>query len=174
MVNYVASEIVAAIEEISERVGIPADAEVVIDINEKTPLGRSRLTSTSPITITVEGGAIEEPTKPRSWSRRNTDIVVGRLLLRAKDRLGAGFADAPGEDELTVVQQAAWDAYSFGRLQRLGYDGRKPRAVYHFRNRHGFNDAADTVFERLWNAEDLTWADLAAACDETAAAKATA
>ena len=174
MVNYDAAEIRSAIEEIADRVGVPADAEVLVDIEEKTPLGRSRLTSTSPITITVEGGAIEEPTRPRHWSRRNTDIVVGRLLLRAKDRLGEGFADAPAEDELSVVQQTAWDSYSFGRLQRLGYDGRKPRAIYHFRNRHGFNDAADTVFERLWNADGLTWADLNAACEETAAAKATA
>lgn len=174
MVNYDAGEIRSAIEELADRVGVPADAEVVVDIEEKTPLGRSRLTSTSPITISIEGGAIEEPTRLRHWSRRNTELVAGRLLLRANDRLGSGFEGAPGEDELTVAQQAAWDAYSFGRLQRLGYDGRKPRAIYHFRNRHGFNDAADAVFERLWNAEQLTWADLAAACDETAAAKATA
>ena len=174
MVNYDAGEIRAAVEDLADRVGIPADTEIVIDIEEKTPLGRSRLTSTSPITIMVEGGAIEEPTRPRHWSRRNTDLSVGRLLLRAKDRLGSGFDDAPAEDELSVVQQTAWDAYSFGRLQRLGFDGRRPRAIYHFRNRHGFNDAADAVFERLWNSDDLTWADLAAACDETAAAKATA
>lgn len=174
MVNYDAAEIRGSIEEIADRVGVPSDAEIVVDIAEKTPLGRSKLISTSPITLSIEGGAIEEPTRPRNWSRRNTELVVGRLLLRAKDRLGSGFEDAPGEDQLSVIQQSAWDAYSFGRLQRLGYDGRKPRAIYHFRNRHGFNDAADAVFERLWNAEDLAWADLAAACDETAAAKATA
>lgn len=174
MVNYDAGEIRSAIEEIADKVGLPADAEVVVEIEEKTPLGRSRLTSTSPITLSIEGGAIEEPTRPRSWSRRNTDLVAGRLLLRAKDRLAGGFEDAPAEGELSVAQQAAWDAYSFGRLERLGFDGRKPRAIYHFRNRHGFNDAADAVFERLWNADDLKWADLAAACHETAAAKATA
>ena len=174
MVDYDAGEIAAAVEALADRVGLPADAEVIVDIDEKTPLSRSRLTSTSPITLSIEGGAIEEPTRLRSWSHRSTDLVVGRLLLRAKDRLGSGFEDAPAEDDLDVNAQTAWDAYSFGRLQRLGLDGRKPRAIYHFRNRHGFNDAADTVFERLWNAEDLTWADIAAACEETASAKATA
>ena len=33
-------------------------------------------------------------------------------------------------------------------------------ALYQFRNRYGFTDAADAAFDRLWSAEALTWADL--------------
>ncbi|MEY2567573.1 MAG: hypothetical protein QOE35_2102, partial [Actinomycetota bacterium] len=35
----------------------------------------------------------------------------------------------------------------------------------------GFSDAADTAFARLWDADSLTWADIEAACAETAAAR---
>ena len=47
----------------------------------------------------------------------------------------------------------------------------RQRRLYQFRNRHGFTDVADAVFQRLWEGEGLTWADLERACDETAAAK---
>jgi hypothetical protein len=52
-------------------------------------------------------------------------------------------------------------------MARLGYPVQRQRRLYHFRNRHGFSDTADVVFERLWQAEGLTWADIQAACDET-------
>jgi hypothetical protein len=32
--------------------------------------------------------------------------------------------------------------------------------VYNFRNRFGFSDAVDAVFEKVWNTTDTTWADL--------------
>jgi hypothetical protein len=51
-----------------------------------------------------------------------------------------------------------------GRLVRLGfthYDNRQ-RRLYHFRNRHGFSDAADDAFDRLWMADGLAWSDIAA------------
>ena len=60
--------------------------------------------------------------------------------------------------------RVAWDVYCIGRLVRLGfkhYDNRQ-RWLYHFRNRHGFTDAADDAFERLWTGDDLTWADITA------------
>lgn len=109
---------------------------------------------------------------PRTLSDRLTADVLGRLLFRAADRRSPGFADAPADDELDLAQQTAWDSYSMGRLERLGYDVRKPRRLYHFRNRHGFNDVADAAFEKLWTGEGLTWADLDAVCQETAAARA--
>jgi hypothetical protein len=31
---------------------------------------------------------------------------------------------------------------------------------YDFRNRFGFHDDIDVMFDRLWSAEDLGWADL--------------
>ena len=58
-----------------------------------------------------------------------------------------------------------------GRSERLGYNPSRQRRLYHFRNRHGFSDVADAVFDRLWSADGLSWADLQAACAETAAGR---
>ena len=58
----------------------------------------------------------------------------------------------------------AWDAYAIGRLVRLGhrhFDNRA-RRQYHFRNLHGFTDAADEAFARLWMPSGLTWSEITA------------
>jgi hypothetical protein len=98
--------------------------------------------------------------------------VIGRLLLRIKDRTSPGFGDAPPDADLDLAHQAAWDTACMGRLERLGYDVRKPRRLYHFRNRHGFSDVADRAFDRLWAAESITWADIESVCAETATTRA--
>lgn len=173
-VIFDAGEIAAIVEQVADDIGLEGDAQISVAIDEATPLGRTRLTSVDPMAIEIEGGAIEEPTSPRSLSERLVKDVVGKLLLRAKDRRSEAFAAAPAEDDLTLQQLTAWDAYCMGRLERLGYDVRKPRRQYHFRNRHGFNDVADAEFERLWAGEALTWGDLTAACERTAAVPAPA
>ena len=170
MVKFDNARIVELAGEVADRVGLDADTEVRIEVDEENPLGRTRLVSLDPITVTVEGGAFEDAKRPRNLSDRSVVDVMGRILFRAKDRLDGSFADAPEDDQLTLQQHTAWDAYAVGRCERAGYSPQKPRRLYHFRNRHGFSDAADTVFERLWNAERLTWADIEAACAETAAA----
>ena len=170
MVKFDNARIAELTNEVAEKVGIPADAEIRIEVDEEVPLGRTRLVSLDPITLTVEGGAFEDAKRPRHLSDRGVVDVVGRMLFRAKDRIDGSFADAPPDDQLTLQQHTAWDAYAVGRCARVGYSPQKPRRLYHFRNRHGFSDAADAVFERLWNAEKLTWADIEAACEETAAA----
>jgi hypothetical protein len=104
-------------------------------------------------------------------SDRGIVDVLGRLLFRIQDRLDPGFGTPPEDGELTLQQQTAWDAYAVGRAGRAGLPVQKPRRQYHFRNRHGFSDVADAVFDRLWNAERLTWAEIDAACAETAAAR---
>ena len=131
-----------------------------------------RIESIDPVRLKIEGGAIEDPTVPRTLSDRLVADVIGRLLFRVADRRSDGFADAPADEELDLAQQTAWDSYSMGRLERLGYDVRKPRRLYHFRNRHGFSDVADQAFERLWTGENLTWAEISAICAETAEARA--
>ena len=170
MVKFDNARIVELASEVADKVGIGADTEIRIEIDEEVPLGRTRLVSLDPITLTVEGGAFEDAKRPRHLSDRSVVDVVGRMLFRAKDRIDGGFADAPDDDKLTLQQHTAWDAYAVGRCERAGYAPQKPRRLYHFRNRHGFSDVADAVFERLWNAENLTWADIEAACAETAAA----
>ena len=77
-----------------------------------------------------------------------------------RDRLSEGFGDAPPDDQLSLAQKAAWETYSVGRLERLGIPVNQQRWRYNFRNRHGFTDDADAAFDRLWNADNLTWQQL--------------
>jgi hypothetical protein len=170
-VKFDAAEIATLASKIADAVGLPADTVIELAIDEATPATRARLESLDPIRLQLEGGALEDPTAPRTLSERLSADVIGRLLLRAKDRSQPDFGDAPADADLDLAQQTAWDTACMGRLERLGYDVRKPRRQYHFRNRHGFSDVADRVFERLWAAESVTWADLEAACAETAASR---
>jgi hypothetical protein len=64
-----------------------------------------------------------------------------------------------------------WDVYAVARLARRlrasgdpipDYQAQRQRRLYAFRNRHGFTDAADAAFDRLWRADGLTWPDLLA------------
>ena len=168
--KFDAGRIAELVEEVAGRVGIPADREIRVEVDERTPLGRTRLAGLEPITLSVQGGAFENAKVPRTLSDRSVADVVGRLLFSAADRLLPGFAEAPADDDLTLQQQTAWDAYAVGRCERAGYSPSKGRRLYHFRNRHGFTDVSDRVFERLWTAEGLAWADIDAACAETAEA----
>lgn len=171
LVEFDAARIVELVAEVADRVGLPPECEVRVEVDERVPLGRTQLTGLDPITIAVQGGAFENAKVPRTLSDRSVVDVVGRLLFRAADRLDPGFADAPPDDELTLQQHTAWDAYAVGRCERAGYEPQKARRLYHFRNRHGFTDVADRVFERLWSGQGLTWADIDAACAETEAAR---
>lgn len=173
-VSFDAARVAELTSKIADKVGLPADIEIRIEIDESSPLGRTRLDSLDPITINVEGGAFEDAKRPRQLSDKSVIDVVGRLLFRAKDRLDPGFADAPPDAELSLQQHTAWDTYAVGRCERAGWAPQKKRRIYHFRNRHGFTDVADGVFDRLWNADGLTWADVNGACAETEAARAAA
>lgn len=171
MVKFDAARIAELTADIADRVGLGADAVVQIDIDEKEPLGRTTVVSTDPIRIKVEGGAFEDAKRPRHMSDRGIVDALGRLLFRVKDRLDPAFGDPPPDEDLTLQQQTAWDAFAVGRAARAGLATQRPRRLYHFRNRHGFSDVADAVFDRLWDAESLTWADIEAACAETSAAR---
>lgn len=174
MVNFDAAQIAALAGEVADRIGLPADLPLTVDVNEAVPLGRTKLVSLDPAVVSVQGGAFENPKQLRHLSEKNVVDVLGRVFHRLLDRLDPRFADAPPDDDLTLQQATAWDAYAVGRCEQAGYQPQKPRRQYHFRNRHGFNDTADRVFERLWSAPagSLGWADIVAACEETAAAKA--
>ncbi|MBA2624193.1 MAG: hypothetical protein H0U89_01065 [Acidimicrobiia bacterium] len=140
-----------------------------LEIDEGTPLGRAWLTSLEPLVLAVESGAFEDPKRPRQLSDRSIVDTLGRLLFRVKDRLDPAFGEVPADEDLDLAQSVAWDSYAVGRIARLGYPAQRQRRLYHFRNRHGFSDTADAAFARLWEGEGLTWADVQAVCDETAA-----
>jgi len=159
--------ITAIVEKLVGEIGV--DRDVHVEVDESTPLGRAKVTALDPaITLSIEGGAFEDPKRPRHLSERGVADVTGRWLLRSRDRLDPAFGDPPPDEELTLSQVTAWDTYCVGRLAGLGYPVQRQRRLYHFRNRHGFSDIADAAFERLWHANGLTWADIQAVCDETA------
>lgn len=147
------------------------DVDLVVEVDETTPMGRVATTSLDPLAVSVESGAFEDAKRPRQLSEQAVADVLGRILHRCRDRLDPAFGGPPPDAELTLQQSTAWDAYAVGRCARLGYPVQRQRRLYHFRNRHGFTDVADAAFARLWDAEGLTWTDIEAVCAETAAAK---
>jgi hypothetical protein len=170
LVEYDAAEIASIVSELADKVGL-GDRAIQIEVDEKTPLGSSAVLSLDPITITVESGAFEDAKHLRHLSREGVEGVIGRHFMRAIDRLNPDFGTPPADDDLGIREYATWDVYAVARLERLGYPSQKPRRRYHFRIRHGFTDVADRVFDRLWTATDLTWADIQAASAEAMAAK---
>jgi hypothetical protein len=177
MVAFDAGLIAALATEVAEAIGLPGDVEVAIEVDETSPLGHtSTVIGRQRVEILAESGAFEDPKRIRQLSEPGTRVTLARLLFRARDRLDPGFGQPPADADLTLEQHAAWDVYAVGRYARLSGAaglamGQQSRRRYHFRIRHGFNDVADRVFDRLWETDDLTWADLLAACAETRAGR---
>jgi hypothetical protein len=170
MVLFDAAEIRAIVEKLATEVGLPTELPITVDIDETTPMGRSLVTSIDPVVLSLESGALEDPKRPRQLDQEGAVDVLGRLLFEVRDRLDPAFGDPPAEDDLTLPESVAWQVYCVGRLGRLGHRVQRQRRLYHFRNRHGFTDAADEAFDRLWSADALTWADITAISNEARAA----
>jgi hypothetical protein len=162
LVDFEAADIARLTAEVAAGVGLPDDLDLVLEIDETNPFGgSSAVIEATTVTLSVEGGAFENPKAIRQLSEAGTRLVLGRLLFRIRDRLDPAFGDPPPDPELTFAQHAAWDAYAVGRYARLaGLNGGRDRRRYAFRLRHGFTDAADRAFDRLWRSDGLTWSDL--------------
>lgn len=169
LVFYDAAEVRSLVEAAAARAGLD---DVVVQIDEELPLP---ITGTfvdvvdGRASVWISGGSLEDPKNPQELEH---DVAAEELtiaMLRAADRSGAGFADAPADRDLTERDRASWDTWASGRAERLGVTIRVPRAHYGMRLHHGFTDVADAAFERLWAADALTWADLVAIGEDTAA-----
>jgi hypothetical protein len=168
-VSFDAPTIEGLLGELLDRLGM-SDRSLRMEINEASPVVRISADDGDPIVMRADSGAFEEPRRPRSLSDDNVVTNGGRVLLRLRDRSDGSFADAPGETDLTLAQTAAWDTYCVGRIGRLGYRVHEPRWRYNFRNRHGFSDATDATFDRIWGADQLSWAELSALSEGAVAA----
>ncbi|MGD9705662.1 MAG: hypothetical protein AB7Q42_07850 [Acidimicrobiia bacterium] len=153
-----------------ERLGM-SDRELRIEVDETTPIARVSIVVGDPLVVRAESGAFEDTRHPRHLSEAATATALGRVLLRARDRLDGTFGEAPPDEELTLAHVAAWETYCVGRLERHGLAVHEQRWRYNFRNRHGFTDAADAAFDRLWAAEHLMWHELAAESQGALAAR---
>lgn len=165
--------IVEVLERLLPDIDLGDDVDVTVNVDERVPMGRADVISVDPVVLEVEGGALEDPKLPRQLSVDGTADILGRLLLRVRDRRDPAFGDPPPDEELSLAHKSAWDVYCVGRLARKGYRPQRQRRIYAFRNRHGFTDAADAAFEKLWTADGLTWADIVSISDGAAAARGT-
>lgn len=164
-VKYDAAVIAAIVAELAEQLEIANPIRVVVD--ETTPLAKvyeeiEAASSDATITLHAESGALEDRKHPMSFSAPGAREALGRVLLRAHDRMRADFADAPADLELSLEENAAWDTYCAGRLERMGVETNQQRWRYNHRNRFGFHDGVDAAFDALWAADDLGWSDVVA------------
>lgn len=160
LVKYDPDEIADVAADLADRIGLVNPIRIVVD--ETTPMARMASTvegtsSDALITIHVESGALEDTKRFTNFNRHHAEVSLGRMLLRAHDRLRPDFADAPDDDSLSLRQEAAWNTSVNGRLERLGVDINRQRWLYNHRNRFGFTDEVDADFERLWSSDGLPW-----------------
>ncbi|MGK2928823.1 MAG: hypothetical protein ACSLFO_04525 [Acidimicrobiales bacterium] len=166
-VDFDARCIAELADELAAAIGLEGD--IRIEVDETQALGHTELTSVDPLVLATESGALEDPKRLRKFSHEIATDVLGRHLLRAKDRRNPDFGEPDGDDTLAVPHRVAWEIHTIGRLSRMGYPANRQRWLYAFRNRHGFTDAADQAFETLWHTESMTWADITDISDRTAA-----
>ncbi len=170
LVDFDPARIKVIAEEVADAAGLPADQEVVVEVDDSSPLGRASIDGMDPIHISLESGALEDPKQPRLLAEEGAAGAIGRLLFRAADRLRDDFADAPPDEDLPPAAGVAWEVHAAGRLARSGRQAQRQRWRYHFRNRHGFSDEADAAFDRLWSADQLSWAEIEAVSAQAQAA----
>jgi len=173
LVEFDRDELAGVVERLLDAIGL--DRDVVVEIDQTTPLGEAKVVDVEPVVrLHLESGALEDPKRLRQLSPSGAANVLGRLLFRVRDRLDPTFGDPPADRELGLERAAAWDVYAVGRLVRLGFrhHNERQRRLYQFRTRHGFTDAADAAFEALWDGVDLTWADVERLSAEAASATA--
>jgi hypothetical protein len=171
-VKYDAGVIAGIAEELAGKVGLPDDVPVRIEIDEELPLPLTGSTADvvdGRAELWFSGANFEDGRHRTTFNEPLARTELATELFRARDRLD-GFADAPADDDLMDGQRAAWEAWAEGRAARLGEVTRKVRRQYVFRLYNGFTDLADQAFERLWNADRFTWAELETLCGECKAA----
>jgi hypothetical protein len=163
LVAYDADQIAEIVRDLATQLGL--SNPIAVEVDEKTPLSKMSAvvdgsSSDDTITLHLQSGALEDTRHLTNFSEAHARRSLARVMLRARDRLRPDFADAPDDLALTNTQNAAWDVYCGGRLERLGLNPVQQRYRYDFRNRFGFTDEVDSVFDRVWAADDLGWHDL--------------
>ena len=163
LVKYDAVRIAEITRDLAESLAVTNP--IAVEVDERTPLSKMSASvdgtsSDATVTLRLQSGALEDTKHLTNFSETRARLSLGRVMLRARDRMRPDFTDAPDDLQLTNRQNAAWDAYCGGRLERLGLGPVKQQYLYDFRNRFGFSDEVDALFERVWAADDLGWADL--------------
>ncbi len=174
LIDYDAAVIAGIVEDAAATVGLPTNVEIHLDVDEVlfAPLvGHMSDAADGKANLWISGANFEDSRRPRTFSTEQARRDLTVMLFRANDRLSEDFADAPPDAELTRGERAAWDVYAVGRAVREGVPVPRQAQIYEFRLQHGFTDIADAAFERLWNAESMTFAGVREVCAETGAAE---
>ena len=173
VVPYEVPVIAGLVEEAAALVGFPNTVDIDLEVDEDLPhplVGTASDVVDGRAVLWISGGNLEDTHRTRQFSESAARLDLTQMLLRANDRLSDGFASAPPDVELTLAERIAWDAWTHARAGRLGLPTRVDRMRYDFRLQHGFSDAADSAFDRLWDAQTLSWDGLREICKETGAA----
>lgn len=139
---------------------LPDDLAVTVNVDEDQATNRVRVSSMDPVTLEIDGGALENYKQPRTIGELESSITFTRLFLEVVDRQSSSFGAPPVEEDLTHALRMAWTVNLYGRTSRHGLHVHQPRYRYNFRNRHGFSDLADRTFDQLWSANEFTWAQI--------------
>lgn len=173
LVEYDAGTIGALTEELAGRCGFPDGVTIDVEVDEELPLplvGSTADVVDGRAVLWFSGAGFEDPHHRARFDEAlaRTELAVG--LFRAADRLSPGFGGAPADEDLTDAARGAWDAWAEGRAARLGEAVRRQRRLYQFRLYNGFTDVGDAAFDRLWEGDEFTWADLESLVERCAAA----
>jgi hypothetical protein len=164
LVKFDAAELLAIAQDAADRVGVPAGITIDIEVDEALPhplIASASEVGDGTMSLWFSGGSFEDSKRQSMLTPEGSLLELASAFLRGRDRLDGGFEDAPSDGEISERQRVIWDTYTEGRLNRQGgYVINEPRRRYTYRLRCGFNDVADAEYERLWNAESLTWAEL--------------
>ena len=131
------------------------DLDVTVEVDEAhAARPRAEVESLDPIVLTIEGGAFEDPRHPRQLSE-DRGHRHRRPAPASRPRIGSTPTSAGRRPTATspLPHRARGTSTPPAASQQLGIDSQRQRRLYEFRNRHGFTDAADAAFERLWTAD---------------------
>ena len=166
-VHFEVDQIAVVAQRSLERVAaLPDDLDVRVVVDESQATNRMRVASLDPVSLQVDSGSLEHYKVPRTFGEDESLITFTRLFLEVADRRSATFGAPPLDERPSHAHRMAWDVNLFGRTSRHGLRIHQPRYRYNFRNRHGFSDRADRVFDTLWAADDLTWARIVELSDD--------
>ena len=112
MVRFDSARIRDLASVVADAVGLADDLELRIEVDEQSPLGRTRVTSFDPVTITTESGAFEDP-------RRIRDLSDAKADATPKARLAAAVALARATATRLRIRTLLWkERLPISRRQR--------------------------------------------------------
>ena len=143
-----------------------------VEVDETSPIARVQVRAGDPIVRHGRERRVRGRPPPRELSELAVATAAGRMLLRLPRPRDARLSTTPRRTTTSrCPRPRPGTPYSIARLGRLGYPVNRQRWLYNFRNRHGFTDVADRVFDELWAGGAASWAELSEQSERALAAR---